>query len=70
MHRGRRLKLYYTAQIGTAPPTFAVIANAPKGIHFSYQRYIANRFREGLGLDHVPVRVLFRERSRKKRNAG
>ncbi len=67
MHRGRRLKLYYTAQIGTAPPTFAVIANAPKGIHFSYQRYIANRFREGLGLDRVPVRVLFRERSRKQK---
>ena len=67
MYRGRRLKLYYTAQIGTAPPTFAVIANAPKGIHFSYQRYITNRFREGLGLDRVPVRVVFRERSRKKK---
>jgi len=67
MYRGRRLKLYYTAQIGTAPPTFAVIANSPKGIHFSYQRYITNRFREGLGLDRVPVRVVFRERSRKKK---
>jgi len=67
MYRGRRLKLYYTAQIGTAPPTFAVIANAPKGIHFSYQRYITNRFREGLGLDRVPVRVVFKERSRKKK---
>ncbi len=68
MHRGRRLKLYYTAQIGTAPPTFAVIANAPRGIHFSYQRYLTNRFREGLGLDQVPVRLIFKERSgRKKR---
>jgi GTP-binding protein len=67
MYRGRRLKLYYTAQIDTAPPTFAVVANAPKGIHFSYQRYITNRFREGLGLDRVPVRVVFRERSRKKK---
>ncbi|PIE69238.1 MAG: ribosome biogenesis GTPase Der [Deltaproteobacteria bacterium] len=63
MHRGRRLKLYYTAQIGTAPPTFAVIASHPKAIHFSYRRYLINRFREGLGLDRVPVRVFFRERS-------
>ncbi|MCW5206452.1 ribosome biogenesis GTPase Der [Desulfobulbus sp. F5] len=63
MYQGRRLKLYYTAQISSAPPTFAVIANFPKGIHFSYQRYLANRFREGLGLDRVPVRLLFRERS-------
>ncbi len=63
MYQGRRLKLYYTAQISTAPPTFAIIANQPKGIHFSYQRYLTNRFREGLGLDRVPLRLFFRERS-------
>lgn len=67
MYRGRRLKLFYTAQLGTAPPTFAVIASAPKGIHFSYQRYLANRFREGLGLDRVPVRLFFKERSGRKK---
>ncbi len=49
MHRGRRIKLYYTVQIATAPPTFAIFTNTPKGIHFSYQRYLANRFREGAG---------------------
>ena len=63
LYRGRRLKLYYTAQIGTAPPSFAVIANFPKGIHFSYQRFLKNRFREGLGLNRVPVRLVFKERS-------
>jgi GTP-binding protein len=63
MHHGRRLKLYYTAQISTAPPTFAVISNYPEDIHFSYQRYLTNRFREGLGLDRVPLRLFFRERS-------
>ncbi len=67
MHRGRRLKLFYTAQLGTAPPTFAIVASAPKGIHFSYQRYLANRFREGLGLDRVPVRLFFKERSGRKK---
>jgi GTP-binding protein len=63
MYQGRRLKLYYTAQISTAPPAFAIITNQPKGIHFSYQRYLTNRFREGLGLDRVPLRLFFRERS-------
>ncbi len=63
MFRGRRLKLYYATQISTAPPTFVIICNAPKGVHFSYQRYLANRFRDGLGLDKVPVRLLFKERS-------
>ena len=66
-YHGRRLKFYYTAQLGTAPPLFAVVASDPKGIHFSYQRYLANCFREGLGLDKVPVRLLFRERSNRKK---
>ena len=57
---------YYAAQLGTAPPLFAVVTNAPKGIHFSYERYLTNFFREGLGLDRVPVRLLFRERSGRK----
>lgn len=66
-YHGRRLKFYYTAQLGTAPPLFAVVASAPKGIHFSYQRYLTNCFRDGLGLDRVPVRLLFRERSGRKK---
>jgi GTP-binding protein len=66
-HHGRRLKFYYTAQLATAPPRFAVVANDPKGIHFSYERYLTNAFRDGLGLDRVPVRLFFRERSGRRK---
>ena len=66
-YHGRRLKFFYTAQLGVAPPLFAVVASDPKGIHFSYQRYLTNCFREGLGLDRVPIRLLFRERSNRKK---
>ncbi len=66
-HKGRRLKFYYTAQIRSAPPTFAVIANAPKAVHFSYHRYLVNHFRQALGLDRVPVRVFFREKKKKEK---
>ena len=65
-HHGRRLKFYYTAQLGTKPPTFAIVANSPKGIHFSYKRYLINQFRERLGLDRVPIRIFFRERGKRK----
>ncbi len=65
IYRGRRLKFYYMAQLGTAPPLFAIVTNFPKGIHFSYQRYLVNQLREGLGLDRVPIRVLYRERKRR-----
>ncbi len=65
-HKGRKLKFYYTTQLASAPPRFVVVANDPDGIHFSYQRYLINSFREGLGLDRVPVQLFFRERSGRK----
>ncbi len=66
LHKGRRLKFYYTTQVARKPPTFIIFVNYPKGVHFSYHRFLMNQFREGLDLDQVPVRVLFRERQRKK----
>jgi GTP-binding protein len=38
----------------------------PKAIHFSYQRYLTNRIREGLGFGNVPIRLIFRLRHRDK----
>lgn len=66
LYRGKRLKLYYTTQIGTRPPAFVIFANYPKEIHFSYHRYLVNQFRAGLGLDKTPLKLLFRERKRKR----
>lgn len=68
LHRGRRIKLLYTTQITSQPPTFAIVANYPKAIHFSYHRYLVNTFRKELGLDKAPIRIFFRERKRKKMN--
>jgi len=66
LHRGKRIKLYYTTQVATKPPTFIIFANYPKGVHFSYFRFLVNRYREGLGLDKSPLRIFLRERERKK----
>jgi GTP-binding protein len=65
--RGRRLKLLYTTQITSQPPTFAIVANYPKEIHFSYHRYLVNTFRKELGLNQTPIRIVFRERKRRKK---
>jgi GTP-binding protein len=64
--RGLRVKLYYVAQVGYAPPTFIIQCNRPEGIGDSYKRYVENRFREAFGLE-VPMRLVFRERRRRKR---
>lgn len=66
LHRGRRIKLLYTTQLTSRPPTFVIVTNYPKAIHFSYHRYLVNTFRKELELDKTPIRLFFRERKRKK----
>ncbi len=65
LHKGRRLKFYYTTQISQKPPTFVSFVNYPDAVHFSYQRYLLNRIRSETGLDQVPLRLYFRQRSGK-----
>jgi len=66
LHNGRRIKFYYTTQVATKPPTFVLFVNYPKGVHFSYHRYLTNQFRSALGIDKSPIKLLLRERQRKK----
>jgi GTPase len=66
IYKNKRLKFYYTAQVGTRPPKFVVMTNSSKGIHFSYERYLTNRFREGLGLDKVTLQLIFRDKSEQR----
>ncbi len=75
-HKNNRLKFNYATQISTKPPTFICFVNFPKGIHFSYERYLVNEIRKETGLDKTPLRLFFREKtgridysSRKKRPA-
>lgn len=67
IYKNKRLKFYYTSQIGTKPPKFVVMTNSSKGVHFSYERYLTNRFREGLGLDKVPIKLIFKDKSEQRK---
>jgi GTP-binding protein len=60
--RGKRTKLYFAAQVANAPPTIVVACNDPRGVHFSYRRFLQNRFREALDLEGTPLRLIFRRR--------
>jgi GTP-binding protein len=62
LHKGRRLKFYYTTQAATRPPTFVSFVNFPKAVHFSYRRYLINQIREATGLTRTPIRMFFRQR--------
>jgi GTP-binding protein len=60
--RGKRLKIYYATQVGTAPPGFVFFVNDPRLIHFSYERYLENQLRRSFGFEGSPVRMAFRRR--------
>lgn len=59
---GGRLKFYYVTQTGEKPPTFVVFVNRPEMVHFSYKRFMVNQFRERFGLEHTPIRLIFRKK--------
>jgi GTP-binding protein len=64
MVAGRRLKFFYATQSSVRPPTFVLFCNRPDAIHFSYERYLTNQFREAFGLTKTPIRMVFRGRQR------
>lgn len=64
MVRGQRIKFYYAAQSAVRPPSFVLFTNRPDDVHFSYQRYLTNSFRETFGFDRVPIRIQFKGRGK------
>jgi len=67
---GKRVKFYFATQVAIKPPTFVVFTNAPEGIHFSYERYLANQFREAFTFKGTPIRLLFRGREHDTKHRG
>ncbi|MDO4961126.1 MAG: ribosome biogenesis GTPase Der [Eubacteriales bacterium] len=63
--KGKRLRLYYVTQVSVNPPTFVIFVNYRELFHFSYLRYIENRFREAFSFTGTPIHFIIRERKEK-----
>ena len=63
MH-GQVIKIYYCTQYAVRPPQIAIIMNQPKGLHFTYRRYLTNQLREAFDFRGVPL--LFKAKKRGK----
>ena len=63
--KGKRLKIYYVAQIGVKPPLFSFQINKRDLMHFSYARYLENKIREGFGFEGTSIKFVFREKGEK-----
>ncbi len=53
--RGQVIRIYYATQYETRPPKIAIIMNKPKGLHFTYRRYLTNKLRETFNFTGTPL---------------
>ena len=61
--KGRRLKIYYAAQVGQAPPHIVIFVNDARLMHFSYMRYIENYIRKTFDFAGTPIRLSARNKN-------
>ncbi|QOP42817.1 ribosome biogenesis GTPase Der [Sulfurimonas sediminis] len=61
MH-GQVIRIYYATQYETRPPKIAIVMNKPKGLHFTYRRYLTNKLREAFNFSGTPL--LFKAKKR------
>ena len=66
--RNKRLKIMYSTQAATEPPTFILFANDEKLLKDHYKRYMENKLREAFGFFGTPIRISVRTRSEKNRD--
>jgi GTP-binding protein len=64
--RGRRLRLYYAAQVGDAPPRIAIQVNDRTLINRDWSYYLENFLRSALDLDGIPLIIDFVPRKRNR----
>lgn len=70
MIQGKRLRIYYMAQVGVQPPKFVVFVNFPNLMTDTYKKYIYNQFREQYSFSGMPIEIYLRGKKRKdKRHA-
>lgn len=62
INKGRSLKINYSTQIKTAPPTFVLFVNNSRLMHFSYKRHIENKFREAFDFTGTPIRIYLKNK--------
>jgi GTPase len=63
---GEEVKLLYASQVGTAPPTFAIVSNRPDDVPEAYQRYLVHGFRSVWPFTGSPLRLRFTRRGSRR----
>ena len=59
---GRRMRVYFSSQVATNPPVFALFVNDENLMHFSYARYLENTIRDAYDFTGTPIKIVTREK--------
>ena len=65
--KNARLKILYTTQINTQPPSFVLFVNNEELMKDHYKRYIENKLREAFGFFGTPIKISVRSRGDKNK---
>ncbi len=63
--KGKMLRIYYSTQAKTKPPTFVIFINNKDLIQDHYKRYLLKKIRENFGFKGTPVVVSYRQKGDK-----
>ncbi len=62
----KRMRIFYMTQAAVAPPTFVLFTDRDVELHFSYERFLANRIREAFGFEGAPIWFKVKARNAEK----
>ncbi len=63
---GKRLRIYYIAQVDVHPPQFVLFVNRPDLMVDTYKKYLINTFRKTFGFIGVPLRFALKGKAKRE----
>ena len=60
--RGKRLKIFYSTQTGSVPPTFVLFVNDTTLVEDNYLRFLENTIRKTFDFTGTPIRLLLKSK--------
>jgi GTP-binding protein len=66
---GKRLRIFYLAQVDVQPPRFVVFVNKPSLMADTYKKYLINQFRETYGFLGAPIQFFLKGRNTRQDKA-
>jgi GTP-binding protein len=69
-YRGKRLRIYYAAQVGVRPPQFVMQVNTLGAISPGYEKFLMSKMREQWELEGSPIKLRLKQKAARRARTG